>query len=42
MQESDWTNAFCEYCRAMRPLTEALRVQRQKEESFEPVWDKTH
>jgi protein phosphatase len=32
--------AFREYCRAMRPLTEALQRQRNKEEVFQPVWDK--
>ncbi len=34
-------DAFREYCRAIRPLTEALHRQRNKEESFQPVWDKT-
>jgi serine/threonine protein phosphatase PrpC len=33
-------DAFREYCRAMRPLTEALHRQRNKEEIFQPVWDK--
>jgi protein phosphatase len=33
-------DAFREYCLAMRPLSEALQRQRQKEEVFHPVWDK--
>jgi protein phosphatase len=33
--------AFREYCRAMRPLTEAMHRQRRKEEVFQPLWDKT-
>jgi hypothetical protein len=33
-------DAFREYCLAMRPLTEAVQRQRQKEEVFQPVWDK--
>jgi PPM family protein phosphatase len=32
--------AFREYCRAMRSLTDALQKQRNKEEVFQPVWDK--
>ncbi len=32
--------AFREYCRAMRPLTEALQRQRHKEELHQPVWDR--
>jgi protein phosphatase len=34
-------DAFCEFCRAMRPLSEAVHRQRQKEEVFQPVWDKS-
>jgi len=34
------TDAFREYCLAMRPLSEALQKQRHKEEVFQPVWDK--
>jgi protein phosphatase len=37
----DVPGAFREYCRAMRTLTEALQKQRNKEESFMPVWDKS-
>ena len=33
-------DAFREYCRAMLPLTRALHERRQKEEVFQPVWDK--
>jgi protein phosphatase len=36
----DLPGAFRAYCRAMRFLTEALERQRQKAESFQPVWDK--
>ncbi len=39
--EGDLLEAFREYCRAIRPLTEALHRQRNKEESFQPVWDKS-
>jgi protein phosphatase len=34
------TEAFREYCLAMRPLSEAVQRQRHKEEVFQPVWDK--
>jgi protein phosphatase len=37
---NDLTGAFREYCRAMRVLTEALERHRNKEEVFQPVWDK--
>jgi hypothetical protein len=36
----DLTTAFRDYCRAMRPLTDALRQHRNKEEVFQPVWDR--
>jgi len=39
--QSDFNGAFRELCRAMRPLTEALRKTRHKEEAFNPHWDKT-
>jgi hypothetical protein len=39
-QDGDLAAAFCEYCRAMLPLTQALGKHRHKEESFQPVWDK--
>ncbi|MCC6421650.1 MAG: serine/threonine-protein phosphatase [Gemmataceae bacterium] len=41
MNDGELPDAFREYCRAMRPLTEALQRQRNKEEVFQPVWDKT-
>jgi PPM family protein phosphatase len=34
------TDAFREYCLAMRPLSEAIERQRHKEEKFQPVWDR--
>jgi len=34
------TDAFREFCLAMRPLSEAVQRQRHKEEVFQPVWDK--
>jgi protein phosphatase len=42
LKSGDVGSAFREYCRALLPLTHALNRQRQKEESFKPVWDKTH
>jgi protein phosphatase len=41
LQQNDLPGAFREYCRALLPLTRALNKQRQKEESFQPLWDKT-
>ena len=41
LKQGDLTGAFREYCRAMLPLTRALHERRQKEEVFQPVWDKT-
>jgi len=35
------SEAFREYCRAMLPLTRAMDKLRNKEEVFQPVWDKT-
>jgi protein phosphatase len=40
MAQGDLVGAFREYCRSMRPLTEALQRQRNKEEVFQPVWDR--
>ncbi len=40
LQKGDLAESFCEYCRAMRPLTEAVQRQRHKEEVFQPVWDR--
>jgi serine/threonine protein phosphatase PrpC len=39
-RQGDLSAAFREYCRAMLPLTQALGKHRNKEESFQPVWDK--
>jgi PPM family protein phosphatase len=39
-RQGDLPAAFREYCRAMLPLTQALGRHRNKEESFQPVWDK--
>jgi protein phosphatase len=41
LQHTDLPGSFREYCRAMLPLTQALGKQRNKEEVFQPVWDKT-
>ena len=41
LARSDLPGAFREYCRAMRTITEALQRQRQKEEVFQPIWDKS-
>lgn len=41
LKQQDFTGAFREYCRAMLPLTHALNERRQKEEVFQPVWDKS-
>jgi protein phosphatase len=40
LQKGALAESFCEYCRAMRPLSEAVSRQRQKEEVFQPVWDR--
>jgi protein phosphatase len=37
----DLASAFREYCRAMLPLTRAFNRMRHKEESFQPLWDRT-
>jgi len=41
LAEGDLPAAFRESCRALRPLTQALAERRNKEESFQPHWDKT-
>ncbi|HEY7328554.1 MAG TPA: protein phosphatase 2C domain-containing protein [Gemmataceae bacterium] len=41
LQKGDLVSAFREYCRALMPLTNALNRQRNKEESFQPLWDRT-
>jgi PPM family protein phosphatase len=40
MNAGDLTGAFREYCLAMIPLSEAVHRHRQKEEVFQPVWDR--
>ncbi len=40
LQRNDLAGAFRELCRAMLPFTRALEKQRQKEEVFQPVWDR--
>jgi hypothetical protein len=40
LHKGSLTDAFREYCRAMRPLSEAVQQQRHKEEVFQPIWDK--
>jgi protein phosphatase len=40
VRSGDLPGAFREYCRAMLPLTRALHKQRNKEESFQPLWEK--
>jgi hypothetical protein len=42
LSQGELSQSFGEYCRAMRPLTEVLHRQRAKEESFQPIWDRTH
>ncbi len=42
VHKGDLPGAFREFCRALLPLTQALNRQRHKEESFQPLWDKTH
>lgn len=41
LKAGDLAGAFAEYCRAMRPLNATLHKHRSKEESFQPVWEKT-
>jgi protein phosphatase len=38
--QSNLTEAFREYCRAMRPLTDAIQRHRGKGEEFRPFWEK--
>jgi protein phosphatase len=40
LDQEDLSGAFAEYCRATHVLLEALHRQRNKEEVFQPVWDK--
>lgn len=38
--KEELVDAFRESCRAMRMLTETIQRQRNKEESFQPLWEK--
>jgi protein phosphatase len=40
LRRNDLPNAFHEMCLAIIPYTRALQKQRQKEEVFQPLWDK--
>jgi protein phosphatase len=40
LKDNDLPGALREFCRAMRPLNEALHRHRNKEEVFQPVWDR--
>ncbi len=40
LKEKDLTGAFRGYCRALLPLTDTLERYRNKEEMFQPLWDK--
>ncbi len=40
LRRQDLTQAFRELCLAMLPLNRALEKRRQKEEVFQPLWDK--
>jgi protein phosphatase len=40
VQEKNLSVAFREYCRALLPLTDTLERYRNKEEIFQPLWDK--
>jgi protein phosphatase len=38
-RDGDLGQAFAEYCRAIRPFTDALERRRDKEEAFRPLWE---
>jgi len=40
LKEKDLPGAFREYCRSLLPLTDTLERYRNKEEIFQPLWDK--
>jgi protein phosphatase len=40
LEKKDLPGAFRAYCLAILPLTQAYSLQRNKEESFQPLWDK--
>jgi protein phosphatase len=39
--QGDLAAAFREYCRAVRPFTEALQRERLRDDTTQPVWEKT-
>ena len=39
--QGDLLTAFREYCRAVRPFTEALQRERLRDDPTQPVWEKT-
>ncbi len=41
VRQGDLPAAFREYCRALRPLTEAMLKHRNKEDSYQGVWERT-
>jgi protein phosphatase len=41
LQRGELPTAFREYCRTMLPLLRVLQKMRHKEESFQPLWDRT-
>jgi protein phosphatase len=42
LRQDSLPEAFREYCRALRPLTEALQRQRHKDELLQPVWERAN
>jgi protein phosphatase len=40
LQRNDYPVAFREYCRAIQTMLEVMQKQRQREEVFQPLWDK--
>ena len=40
MRQNDFSVAFREYCRAIQTMLEVMQKQRQRQEVFQPVWDK--
>jgi serine/threonine protein phosphatase PrpC len=39
MRDGDLGQAFAEYCRAIRPFTDAVQRRRDKEDVFRPLWE---
>jgi hypothetical protein len=40
LAKGELTDSFREHCRAMHGLIKTFNQQRQREETFQPVWDK--